>query len=246
MNNLFELDFLSKMGTLLKESYQFKKYKAMHPVLAVFTGIFMLPFLVLSFFLTAILAVFGYIYALAATPVRFMHSLIHKEGESVRFHASEFVIYFLSWVTIIWLYLLLAFLFVVIVPLYTALAIVLYIQTLGGFRFHVFPYQYEDISIEVNGRLKQIPLWYVITYATLFVLLPIIHAVVYFFILYFDYSESYFLMGFFGIGGIYSIYNVAQFIFSLLYSLIFFARNPREKKAIEPEVIPESFETEEQ
>ena len=34
--NLFKIDFLAKMSTLLKEAFKFKKYKAMHPALAVF------------------------------------------------------------------------------------------------------------------------------------------------------------------------------------------------------------------
>ncbi len=227
--SLFEIDFLKKMVTLLKEAFTFKKYKAMHPVLAVFTGIFMLPFVIASFVLTAILAVLCFLFTVFSSPVKYLHDLVTGEGKGVQ-HATQFIIYFISWPLVFFLYAMVAVLLLFIIPAYAALSVALYVWSLGGFKFHLFPNKVDDISIEVNGKYFILPLVFAIIGAIVLVLIPFIHAVIHFTALYQDYLERFFFSTFFGAGGIYSGYVGVFSLYAMLYSLIGFARNPKEKE----------------
>lgn len=225
--SLFEIDFLKKMVTLLKEAFTFKKYKAMHPVLAVFTGIFMLPFVIASFVLTAILAVLCFLFTVFSTPIKYLHEIVTCEGKGVQ-HATQFIIYFISWPLVFFLYAMVAVLLLFIIPAYAALSVALYIWTLGGFKFHLFPQKADDISIEVNGRYCFLPLIFVIVGAIMMVLVPLVYGVVLFVDLWNALAEAYFLATFLG-DGFYSTCLWLFNIFAALYSLIGFARNPKEK-----------------
>ena len=225
--NLFEIDFLAKLTTLLKEAFKFKKYKAMSPVLAVFTGLLMLPIVVASFSVAASFAVLGFVFSVISAPVKYLHEIVRVEGKEVK-HATQFIVYFLSWPTVFGLYVLMSFLLVLLLPTYALLSFLLYVWSLGGFKFHLLLNKVDDISIEVNGTYKLLPIVFVIIGGMVVFLIPLVHGIVYYVDLYQDFMERLFAPTFFG--GIYLVYLSLHNAFATLYSLIGFARHPKETK----------------
>ncbi len=159
--SLFEIDYLKKTWLLMKEAFKFKKYKTMHPAFAVFVGILMLPFVAISFALTAVLTVFCFVFNLLLTPVKHFHSIVHAEGQSVK-AGAQFWIYFITWIILFVFYLVFSFLPIVIYLLYIILVISTYIFSLGGFKFHIYPNaDSDDIAIETDtskGKFFVIPI----------------------------------------------------------------------------------------
>jgi len=227
--NFFKIDFLAKMSALLKEAFKFKKYKAMNPILAVFTGILMLPIVVASFAVTAALAVLGFVFALVAYPVKYLHEIVNGEGKEVK-HATQAIIYLISWPLVFGIYAVISFILVLLVPTYALFAFLLYVWSLGGFKFHLFANYTDDISIEVEGRYKILPAVYVGIGALVTFLIPLIHGIIHYADLYDQYLERMFGQTFFG--GIYPIYIWIHVTFTVLYTLIGFARFPRKKPEI--------------
>ncbi|MBO5294532.1 MAG: hypothetical protein J6B71_04730 [Clostridia bacterium] len=225
--NLFEIDFLAKLTTLLKEAFKFKKYKAMSPVLAVFTGLLMLPIVVASFSVAASFAVLGFVFSVISAPVKYLHEIVRVEGKEVK-HATQFIVYFLSWPTVFGLYVVMSFLLVLLLPTYALLSFLLYVWSLGGFKFHLLLNKVDDISIEVNGTYKLLPIVFVIIGGMVVFLIPLVHGIVYYVDLYQDFMERLFAPTFFG--GIYLVYLSLHNAFATLYSLIGFARHPKETK----------------
>lgn len=218
--NLFQTDFLGKMATLLKEAFKFKKYRAMHPVLAVFTGIFMLPLVVISFVVTAVLAILCFAFAVLSAPVKYVHGIVNNEGKEVK-HATQAIVYLISWPVILGLYLAMTLLILLILPVYAILSILLYAWSLGGFKFHLFPNTQDDISIEVPNRYFALPLVFVIVSAIIY-FASVIHGTALFVSLWQKYLEAFFGITFFGPGGIFWTYVGGQTAFAFLYSLIGF------------------------
>ena len=60
--NLFSTDYLSKVTSLLKEAFKFKKYKAMHPFFAVVVGITVIPFVLVSLLLSVYLIIACFLF----------------------------------------------------------------------------------------------------------------------------------------------------------------------------------------
>lgn len=135
--NFYEIDYLDRVVTLLKEAFALKKYKAMHPALAIFVGIFMLPFFLFSVMMGVSLIISAFAFKVVKMPIDFLHGLVHSEGQQVK-HATQFVIYWLSWPLIFTLYALLSFSLLGITFSYAVLSINTYIWTLGGYKFHAF------------------------------------------------------------------------------------------------------------
>ncbi len=229
--NYFEIDFLAKLKTLLTEAFKFKKYKAMNPALAVFTGIFMLPIVVCSFFVTAFLAALGFAYNVFASPIKGLHKLVNGEGKGVM-HATQAIIYLLSWPLILFFYALISLMLLFILPSYALLSFLLYVWSLGGFKFHLF-IKDESIEKEVTGSYKPIlPFAFVIISAIILVVIPFIHGIICFIDLFYNYMEYAFPDIFFG--EIYPIYVGVQIVFAVLISLLGLARHPKE--SAQPEV----------
>ena len=228
MNNLFTIDHLACAKSLTKEALKLKKYKAMHPVLAVFTGIFMLPFMILSAFIILSYVVIAYLRNVCASPIRALHGLVNSEGKEVR-HAPQAIIYFFSWPIIFFLY----FMEAVTIPLltisYTLSAISTYICTLGGVKFHATPEKAEEADIgEVKGRYLVLPIVFICICACILIVMLIHFAI--------DYSNwsnaqyySYFRYGTYSFQALPG-YIGAYLLFAAIYSVIGFARNPKEKK----------------
>ena len=230
--SLYEINFLKKMEILLKEAFKFKKYKAMAPALAVFTGILMIPLVLASFAVTAMLAGLCFMVTVLSSPAKYLHDLVHGEGQSVK-HATQTVVYLISWPLVFFLYVLMSFLLLLILPTYALLSILLYVWSLGGFKFHLFMNQVDDISIEVRGRYLALPIVFIIIGYLLVFVVPAVHGSILFADLYSKYMEKLFFVRFIGIYAIYlSIHNS----FAFLYSLLGFARRPKEKKALETKI----------
>ena len=223
--SLFEMDFLKKMEMLLKEAFKFKKYKAMAPALAVFTGILMLPLVVASFAVTAVLSVLCFMFTVFSSPAKYLHDLVHGEGQSVK-HATQTAIYLISWPIVFFLYVIMSFLLLMILPTYALLSVLLYAWSLGGFKFHLFANGVDDISIEVKGRYLALPIVFIIIGYLLVFFIPLVHGVVIYMDLYAKYLEDWFSYVF---TGVYCRYIAVHSAFAFLYSLIGFARGPRAK-----------------
>ncbi len=225
--NLFDIDIHEKMFALLKEAFKFKKYKAMHPCLAVFTGILMLPFVAMSFLATALLAILCFTFSVFASPIKFLHNMVSNEGKDVK-HGTQIVVYLISWPTIFLFYVMVSALLLFIIPVYALTSILYYVWTLGGFKFHVLINKADDISIEVNGKYFGRPLAYVICGALIIFLVPLIHNVALFADLFARGYGNYFPIFFIAN---YVVYLGVHIGFSALYSLIAFSLAPSKKVA---------------
>ena len=151
--NLFKIDFLEKLKTLLKEAFKFKKYKAMPPAVAVFVGITFIPFVISSLMLAGTFAVLAFIFKIISYPFEFLRGLTNNEGREVK-HATQFIIYFISWPLIFFGYVMISFILVAIAVIYALLTINTYIWSLGGFKFHVLITKAENIEITVNREYE--------------------------------------------------------------------------------------------
>ena len=233
-----QIDFLAKISTLLKEIFKFKKYKAMHPALAVFTGILMLPFVVASFAVIGAYACLAFTFAIISSPVKYLHEILFAEGQKIK-HLSQGIIYLISWPLVFGWYVVVSVYYIVLNLLYAVISILAFIWSLGGFKFHLFPQCAEDISIEVQGRYKVLPAVYVIIGLIIVLIIPIIHGICLYNVLWVDYNEDMFADIFFYLT--YPPYVYIHMLFSLLYSLIGFARFPKSEKTpeVEEECCPE-------
>jgi len=226
----FEVDYLEKTVALLKEAFQFKKYKAMPGALAVFTGLLMLPIVLLSCPFLVVLAVLGFSFRSISSTVQYLHDLVSNEGQRVM-HATQFVIYLLSWPTVFMLHGIRYALMLFIFPFYAIFSILAYIWTLGGFKFHLFAHDLEDLSIEVQGRYKALPIVFVIIGLAIMLIIPAVHGTITYIDLFKTYDEDLFLELFWQdyTAICLPIQVQIQVVFASLYSLIGFSRFPKKK-----------------
>ena len=169
--NFFEIDWTQKATALLKEALLFRKYKAMHLVLAIFCGIFMLPLVLLDVIFAAFLYVVGFVFRLWMTPIKGLHALLADEGARVK-HGTQAVVYWVAWPIVFGLYCIAALTLVLLSLLYAVLAALTYLWSFGGIRFHTSPAE-DDLSVEVDARYPVIlPIVYVAVCAVLLAFLP--------------------------------------------------------------------------
>ncbi len=233
--NLFEIDYFDSTLALLKESFKFKKYKAMHPAFAIVTGLALLPFVILSFFIACSLLVTCFFFKVLTAPIGYLHGLLHKEGQEVK-HGTQVIVYWISWPIVFALYTLVSILLVFITVQYAALSILCYIWTLGGFKGHIFPSTEKSIEIEVTGKYKVLPVVFTCIFAGL-CLIAFVDAIATYIDLYSNYRENYF-----SLTTVLSPYVAISTLFSALYSLIGYARHPEVKA---PAVVAEADASEE-
>jgi hypothetical protein len=223
----FTVNFMQSTSAVWTEAAKLKKYKAMPLGLAIPTGVLMLPIALISAGLTVALYVLGYLFSLISLPTQRLHKLLHDEGQSVK-HASQFIIYLLSWSFIFSAYAALSLFMLILTILYTLFAIFSYIWTLGGFKFHVFATE-EDISVEVDGKYPiWMPIAFIAVMGVLLILLPLVKSII---------EVAKLPKGF---GGIFKIWlqvfkmhilslNRWRFLFSAVYSAAVFAPFPKKK-----------------
>lgn len=239
MTNLFEINFFERMVALLKEAFRFKKYKAMPAALAVFAGLLMLPLVIFSFLVTAALSVSIFLFTVLISPVRYLHSIVSYEGKDVK-HATQFIIYFISWPFLFTVYAMLYALLLLIYPLYALLSITTYTWSLCGFRFHLFPTE-ENYAFEVQGKYKVIPWVFVFTgwVSTILLTIPAIGGILKYVDLFTQFKEAEFPA--YGLPLIGVALGVIL-LFTPLFSLIGFYRHPRTPKAAPIEEAPAAEE----
>lgn len=172
----FSINFVEKATAVLKEAIQLKKYKAMPLALAIPVGILMLPLVIASAIFAALVFVLGYLFSVVALPVQSLHKLMHDEGQNVK-HATQFLVYLLSWGFIFATYASLTFFMVTLTVLYSLFSIFTYLWTLGGFKFHLFATD-EDIAVDVNEKYNiLIPIIFIAAMAILLIIVPLINSV---------------------------------------------------------------------
>jgi len=170
------VNYMQSVTAVIKEAQKLKKYKAMHLAFAIVIGVLMLPLAVAALCLAVALYVLGYVYSVICTPTQKLHELLRNEGRELK-HATQFIIYFLSWGFVFSAYALLFGFAVVLNILYTVFAILAYVVTLGGFKFHAIAGK-EDISVDVEGRYHiAVLIVFVAVMGTLIVLYPLIKCV---------------------------------------------------------------------
>jgi len=223
----FTVNFMDSTSAVWKEAVKVKKYKAMPLVLAIVTGVLMLPVAIAGALVTVCLYVLGYLFSVISLPAQKLHKLLHDEGQSLK-HASQFIIYFLSWTFVFSTYAALSFFMILLNVLYTVFAILTYIWTLGGFKFHPFAGK-TDISVEVSGKYSLwIPLAFIAGMGILLLLLPLIKTI----LIAVDFPK--------GMTGAFKAFlqtfkyqfqslNSWRFLFSAVFSAAVFAPFPRTK-----------------
>lgn len=221
----FSINYMEKTNRLLKEAFQFKKYKAMPLILAILVGIFMLPLVLISAILAVAVYLPGYMFAIVSQPVESLHKLLNNEGKEVK-HGTQALIYLLSWGFIFLAYTGLAFLSIVLTVLYSLFSIFTYLWTLGGFKFHLFASE-EDISIEVDRKYNVFaPIVFIAVMAVLLLVIPVFSSLA-FLIEYKPEITLELLKGLFTT----KLHETdgIRFLFSVLYSAIIFAPFPKKK-----------------
>ena len=172
----FTVNFMQSTAAVWKEAAKLKKYKAMPLGLAIPTGVLMLPVAIVGAVVMVMLYVLGYLFSLVSLPTQKLHKLLHEEGQSVK-HGSQVVIYLLSWSFVFSAYAALSVFMISLNILYTVFALLAYVCTLGGFKFHAFPGA-EDISVDVDGKYPiWVPIAFIAGMAVLLIVLPLIKAV---------------------------------------------------------------------
>jgi hypothetical protein len=213
---------------LFKEAFLLKKYKAMNPVLPVLVGILMIPFALLTLVGAIFLYSISYIFKIAVLPIEQLHSLLHEEGQSVM-HATQFVIYLLSWVFIFWAYTMFCFLSVITTILYSFCSVTTYVWTLGGIKFHLFPNQ-DDISVSVEGTYNiLLPVIMLAGVVVLMLIVPVFQTIAMLFEYEFVKLEFEMILNLLKMK-IVSMQGITN-LFTLLYTVIVLA--PRPKKISE-------------
>lgn len=142
------MNIFDNFKRLNREFFKFKKYKRMHPALAVFAGIALIPFAVLYFVLLGLLFVEVIFFTLIEAPIRALHKIVRDEGKEVK-HATQAVVYFLSWGILFFFYVIYAFISFFIFVGYFFLQLFGYIASLAGYKFHI---TYLEENIEVEPR----------------------------------------------------------------------------------------------
>ena len=221
----FSVNFMQRTSAVLTEAAKLKKYKAMPLGLAIATGVLMLPVAIVGAVFAVLLYVLGYLFSVISLPTQKLHKLLHDEGQSVK-HATQFIIYGLSWTFVFSAYAALTFFMIVLTVLYSIFSILAYICTLGGFKFHVFATE-EDISVDVDGTYNVlVPVIFIAGIAVLLILLPLIKTVVE--IAKYDLKATFKM-----IMEMLKTQIVAargwRFLFAAVYSLAVFAPNPTKK-----------------
>lgn len=229
---LFENNYFEQTVNLIKEAFKFKKYKAMPAVLAVFCGIVMLPFVAISLSLFALLYILCFSYKLSILPLHELYKFLHKEGQEVK-HATQSIIYFISWPFLFLLYTIHAFTYVTISFIYALFSVFTYIWSFGGFKFHLTMSENADITCDVKGRYHFVlPLILVSVSAFFLLILPLCSGI--------DNALEYENLRYFSFFFISSFANCTPWYvsFTILYSLIGMAPRPRCNNEIDECITP--------
>ena len=240
--NFLNVDFANGTTALFKEAFKFKKYKAMPVFFAVVVGIFQIPFALISFLMAGLLYIFNFMIKLFKIPVEEMHKIVRSEKEEVK-HATQAVVYLISWPLIFFSYAMLVSFNVVLNIFYLIVSVTTFVWSLGGFRFHLLMSDVENIEKDVEGKYnKKVLIWFLIGIVAVLILLPIILSAIYYIGLSKPDKDYVFkllsfadLMKHFAgtFKGKFIIALPVLFGFSFIYTLIAFVPYPKASKAVE-------------
>lgn len=170
----FFVDYLTHTTTLLKEAFTLRKYRAMPILLAILVALIQLPFFLLTLPFILSLYVLGFVFKVISTIIAHLHDVVRKTGSEVQ-HATQFIVYFLSWGFVFFLYVLASALLLFLTVAYALTALLSYVWTLGGFKFHFFADETNDLSLNVTGRYHALlPLILVLGVVVLRLIVPLI------------------------------------------------------------------------
>lgn len=223
------MHFFERSKRLGQEFLKFKKYKHMHPAIAVFVGLFLFPFAVSFFASLGILFLLSILFTIVEGPLNYLHKVVKDEGKEMN-KATEVVIYFFSWPLLFFFYVLYALLTLLIFIAYFNTVCVGYIASLGGYRFHITPNE-ENIEQEETDKDFKIQGLVFILVVGLLLLVEIVIGIVKYSDLYSRYQEGMFFIEFLPVlETITSIYT----LFCVIYVPIAFRFKKIEK--VEPVV----------
>lgn len=226
----FTVNFMQSTSAVWKEAALLKKYKAMPLGLAIAVGVLMLPVALASAAVTVALYVLGYLFSVISLPTQRLHKLLREEGQNVK-HATQFIIYFMSWGFVFSAYATLSAFMIILTILYTVFSLLSYVWTLGGFRFHAFAGE-ENISVDVEGKYPiWMPIAFIAVMGVLLLLLPLIKTI--------DIAADFPK----GMEGAFKAFmqvfkaqilklNGWRFLFSAVYSAVIFALFPKKKTEV--------------
>ena len=182
--------FFESTKRLAKEFFEFKKYRALKPVFAVIIGIILLPLAIIFMAFLGELFLFSIFYSFIEAPVKYLHKIVGDEGQKVM-HATQFIIYLISWPALFLLYFIYASITVSLVIEYFLAQVFGYLVSLGGFKFHISPYE-KDIALD-EEPLEHTPsaIGYIAVFG-LVVLVLLIVGITLYSILYMEYREALF------------------------------------------------------
>lgn len=139
-------DFFSKVKRLVLEAFSFKKYKKMKLVFAILVAVALLPLEITFVLSIGSLFIFVALFEVLQMPVKFLHNVLSEEGAKVK-HGTQVIVYFFAWPIVFLYYICVSLLTLLIQLNYMISALIGYIVTLCGFKFHLSIYE-ESISIE--------------------------------------------------------------------------------------------------
>ena len=224
---LFEINYFDRAMAIFKEAFSFKKYKLMAKPFAFITAIVFLPLQIASLFIGVAMLLTAMFLRINLSLTVGWHKVVTDEGQIVK-HATQVVIYFISWPFILFVYVLSGLFLSTITVSYLAFACISYIWTLGGIQFKPFIGDTENCEVNKTERYQPIiPAVFTIVTAALLVLAPIIAALVIFIGLASDNLLGY---GFFMYDFItaFAVCAGIEFVFASLYSFFVYAKFPKE------------------
>ena len=140
--------FFERTKRLVGEFLLFKRYKQMHPAIAIFVGIFLIPFALFFFIYAGFTFLASILFALFESPIKYLHNILREEVKE-RHIAVQVIVYWFSWPLLFILYVFYAFFTLMVFFCYLGTVMFGYIANLGGFKFHISPMD-EDISKEID------------------------------------------------------------------------------------------------
>lgn len=146
------MSFFKQGQRLLHEFFKFKKYKSMHPALAVFSGIFLLVPALLFFFGMVFYFIGAVFFDLMKSPVEFLHTILKNERKDIHWFPTA-VVYCFAWPIVFGVYALMAIFTLLINVQYFMAQLAGYIASMGGYRFHLLPTE-ENIEIGEFGSVR--------------------------------------------------------------------------------------------
>lgn len=224
------MKFFEQVQRLGKEFFDFKKYKLLHPALAVFVGLFVSPFAVLFILALGFCFLLSFFFAFIEEPIDYLHRILRGEGEVVK-TPTQFIVYFFSWPFLFFLYAFFALSRFIGIIVYFSAVLYGYIASLAGFKFHISPNEENIKVVSKRYYLNGVATGFVIVMAV-FLLVVLISAIV---VVVRSNSSDYTTLEYLANRRMFIIYALIYFLFTSIYIPIGFKNKlPEQPKPVEP------------